>query len=83
MQSAPSEFSMSLSSEVRFTPEAALLLRSSEMTRWATSGLMKRNKKSFDHLVGTTEERHRDGQPECLRCLEVDDQLDLCGLLDR
>src|SRR5262249_26741013 len=32
---------------------------------------------SFDHLVGTQQERFRDGQPEGLRRLEVDDQLEL------
>src|SRR5262244_1659219 len=37
---------------------------------------------SLDHLVGTTEQRDREGEAECLRGFEVDDHLDLAGLLD-
>jgi hypothetical protein len=68
--------------DVRSSPDTGHGPVSRERLLCANSGLMKRNKESFDHLVGTTEERHRDGQTECLRCLEVDDQLDFCGLLD-
>ena len=38
---------------------------------------------SFDHLVGASEHRQGHGKSECLRGLEVDDQLDVRGLLHR
>src|ERR1700736_3735948 len=38
---------------------------------------------SFDRLVGATEQRQRHGEAERLRGLEIDDQLDFRGLLDR
>jgi len=38
---------------------------------------------SLDHLVGAADERQRDRQPERSRGLEIDDQLNFCGLLDR
>jgi len=38
---------------------------------------------SLDHVVGAQQERSREGQAEGLRGLEVDDQLELGGLLDR
>jgi hypothetical protein len=37
----------------------------------------------LDDLVGSQQNRLRDGQPDDLRGLEVDDQLELCRLLDR
>jgi hypothetical protein len=37
----------------------------------------------LDHLVGSHQNRVRDRQPERLGCPEVDDQLELRGLLDR
>jgi hypothetical protein len=37
----------------------------------------------FDHLVGAAEKRQRHGKPERLGSLEIDDQLDFRGLLDR
>src|SRR5262249_42831376 len=37
---------------------------------------------SFNHLVGAAEERDRNGKAERLGGLEVDEQLDLSGLLD-
>src|SRR6516165_7475335 len=38
---------------------------------------------SFDHLIGTADERVGDGDAERLGGLEVDVHLDLCCLLDR
>jgi hypothetical protein len=37
----------------------------------------------FDQLVGATEQRDRHGEAQHLGGLQVDDQLDLGGLLDR
>src|SRR5260370_19953886 len=37
----------------------------------------------FDQLVSAGEQRRRHGEPERLRGLEIDDQLDLRDLLDR
>ena len=37
----------------------------------------------LDHLVRSLEKRLRDGEAECLRRLEIDDQLEFRGLLDR
>jgi hypothetical protein len=36
----------------------------------------------FDHLVGAAEQRKRNGDAECLSALEIDDQFNLCRLLD-
>src|SRR5436309_3597245 len=41
-----------------------------------------RCRRSFDYLIGAQEERRRDGEAESLSGLEVDDELELCGLLD-
>src|SRR5262249_49906797 len=41
-----------------------------------------RGKRSFDHLVGASEDRGRDRQAECLGGLEIDDQLECGPLLD-
>src|SRR5262249_14294798 len=37
----------------------------------------------LDHVVGSGEQRRRDGEAERFRCLEVDDQLELGRLLHR
>jgi hypothetical protein len=37
----------------------------------------------FDHLVGAAEQRQRDGEAQRFCGLEIHDQLDLRGLLDR
>jgi hypothetical protein len=46
---------------------------------------MQRSEKRalFDQLVGAGEERRRQREPERIRGLEVDDQFNFCGLLDR
>src|SRR5207344_868441 len=51
----------------------------------ATSGPMHRSKNQalFDHLVGTAQERDWNGKAECLGGLEVEEQLDFSGLLNR
>jgi hypothetical protein len=38
---------------------------------------------SFDHLVGAGEQRDGESEAQCLGGLEVDDELDLNGLLER
>ena len=38
---------------------------------------------SLDHLVGAADQRQRNGKAEGLGSLQVDDQLDFGGLLDR
>jgi hypothetical protein len=50
-----------------------------------SSRLMQRSEKRalFDQLVGAGEERRRQREPERIRGLEVDDQFNFCGLLDR
>src|SRR5688572_13174010 len=47
------------------------------------SGISVLLKALFYHLVGATEQRQRDRDAKRLGGLEVDDQLDLGGLLDR
>jgi hypothetical protein len=37
----------------------------------------------FDHLIGANQKRFWDCEPECIRGLEVDYQLELSRLLDR
>ena len=41
------------------------------------------NRSLFDHLVGEREQRRRDLESECPGGLEVDDELELGGLLHR
>jgi hypothetical protein len=62
--------------DVRFTPDATKLLRSSEMTRCAKSRReqMQRRAVLFDHLVGAGEKHRRHFQAECVRSFEVDDE---------
>jgi hypothetical protein len=36
----------------------------------------------FDQLVGSSQQRLGDGKAERLRCFEIDDELELGGLLD-
>jgi len=42
---------------------------------------MHRAGRSFDHLVGARKERGQDGQTESRRCLQIDNKLNLLGLL--
>jgi hypothetical protein len=37
----------------------------------------------FNHLIGATKERERDGEAECVSRLEVNDKLDFRDLLHR
>jgi hypothetical protein len=60
-------------------PKADVHLRSCYVAFVPTTEVAR----SFDHLVGAAEQRKRNGQPERLSGLEVDDQLDFRGLLDR
>src|SRR5262249_9724877 len=46
-------------------------------------GPLKRGGASLNELVGSQQKRLRDRQAERLRCLEVDDQIELGRLLDR
>jgi hypothetical protein len=45
--------------------------------------LARAEENSLDHLVGAAEQRQRDGEAEPRSCLEIDDQLEFRGLLDR
>src|SRR5262249_9481559 len=45
----------------------------------AESGVASRS----DHLVGAEDQRLRKTDTECICCLEIKDQLELCWLLDR
>jgi hypothetical protein len=38
---------------------------------------------SFDHLVGSGEQRGQDGETDSLGCLEIDDEFKFRGLLYR
>src|SRR6516164_2618432 len=38
---------------------------------------------SLDHLIGSGQQRFRDGETKRLGCFEVDDHLDFCELLHR
>ena len=44
---------------------------------------MRRPKRSFDDLVGAGEDRGRDGEAESLGGLQIHNQFESCGLLDR
>src|SRR5215467_12429323 len=50
-------------------------------TRGST-GIKPRRDRSLDHLIRPQQQRLRNGEPEDLRGLEVDHQLELRGLLD-
>src|SRR5262249_45182923 len=56
-----------------------------ESIAWVSSSRVGRRpvRNSLDHLVGAANERERNGDAECPGRLEVDDQLDFGGLLDR
>jgi hypothetical protein len=57
--------------DVRFTPDATKLLRSSEMTRRAITGReqLQQGNPLFDHLVGAGCQRWRQGKTQQLRSL--------------
>src|SRR5690242_21126536 len=46
------------------------------------SGQPQQRRPSFDHQVGAAKQRQRDGKAEGLGRLQIDDQLDLGGLLN-
>ena len=52
-----------------------IIVPPSEVTRWAK---WRHRPISLDDLIGNREQGRRDGQAECLRGLQVDDQLELC-----
>src|SRR5215510_1578887 len=64
-------------------PESDLITARQRNVRRATCGLMRRSKRLLDHLVRAAEQREWDREAECLGGLEVDNQLDLRGLLHR
>jgi hypothetical protein len=69
---------------VRFTPENCRGGRQPARLLRATSGLMQRSKTTLlDHLVGKREYFIGKLEPERLRGLQVDDELELSRLLDR
>jgi hypothetical protein len=53
-----------------------------DIKSWSTLSLPQDAARSFDHLVGTGERSGREGDAKGLRGLEVDDKLELGGLLD-
>src|ERR1700680_3914116 len=69
-------------------PSVTLLLshrqRNSTGRRAMSQSCQQKNSApSFDHLVGATQQRKRDGQAERLGSLEIDDQFDFGDLLNR
>ena len=69
---------------VRFCPKADKRANVSVCPLCANSGLMHRSKERlFDQLVGAAGQRQRDGDAKRLGGLEVDEQLQLRGLLHR
>jgi hypothetical protein len=72
------------SGHVRFTPKSGHRSARRQCPLCAKSGLMRCNKiLLFDHLVGACEQRRRDGQAECLRGLQINDQLEFSWRLHR
>jgi hypothetical protein len=69
---------------VRFAPEATELLRRHEMTRCAISDVyaMQQGSRLFDHFVSAAEQLCWHFEPQRLRRLQIDHQLELDRGLD-
>jgi hypothetical protein len=66
----------------RFAPDSGHRSAMTACRRWAKKRHMQCSKNLLlDHLIGADEDCLRDGQPDGLRGLEVEDQLELRDLL--
>jgi hypothetical protein len=68
---------------VSVTPPQSTLSGSSTSPVGCQNRSFALRSRSFDHFVGSGEDRWRHGQAEPLRCLEIDHQLEGGRVLDR